>query len=144
MKDIVGKYEGKNIGSAGNLILFLQSAIGIATFLSLICLLFVIDYFLKKLHSAENAKMNHLAELIGYTDLIVQYEEKQPFDQIIIKYLGVTYVFDENGLIEKQTTEKEALTKEDAKLIKTVIINDQTKEYTYSTQFVLEDTQKIK
>ena len=122
IKDIVGKYEGHKIILVGNLILFLQNKIGIATFISLIYLLVMIDYFLKKLAAEEKIKKDAFASLIGYENDELHYvvdNVDQPFETITIKYLGVTYQFNQAGLIKKQTTENK-LIKDDLKMLKII------------------------
>ena len=140
INDIVGKYEGKKIIFLGNLILFLQDPIGITTFILLLYLLLMIDYFLKKLGKAENEKMIYFASIIGYDEEMVVYSkngETQEFEKLEINYLGWCYRFNRGGLIDKtQTTDIKNLTKEDLNLIKTIYIGDEVITENYQTKII--------
>ena len=140
INDIVGKYEGKKIIFLGNLILFLQDPIGIATFILLLYLLFMIDYFLKKLGQAEKEKMNYFASVIGYDDLDIKYikdGEELIFDQEEINYLGWCYRFNRGGLIDKtQTTDIKNLTKENLNLTKKIYLGDEVIIEDYQTKII--------
>lgn len=138
LKDILGKYEGHRIVFAGNLILFLQDPIGITTFILLLYLLIIIDYFLKRLGRAEAEKMEYLASIIGYQNEEIKYlkdEQEKEFNEIKINYLGQSYRFDSHGLIEKQQiTENKNLTKEDLILLKTIQLDDEIITEQYQTK----------
>ena len=126
INDVLGLYGGKKIVLIGNLILFLQDMVGIATFISLIYLLIMVDFYLKKLSTAEKQKMVYFAELIGYQESeikVISSGLEMAFESISIKYLGVIYQFNHAGLINKQTTDNK-LTKEDLLMIKTIKTSD--------------------
>ena len=140
LKDILGKYEGGRIVFLGNLILFIQDPIGITTFILLLYLLFMIDYFLKKLNKAETEKQNYFASLIGYDNLVIKYKKEEsevPFDEIKIDYLGWSYRFNSDGLIEKtQTTDNKNLTKENLVFNKSIRIGNEVITEDYQTKII--------
>jgi len=102
--DMIGIYRGKHIAAVGNIVLFLQNPIGIATIFTLLYLLVIIDYFLKKLSKAENTKMKKFEKLIGFNNLTISYivdEEEVSFDSIFIYYLDKCYEFNKDGFVKK-------------------------------------------
>lgn len=106
-EDIVGRYTAKKINGIGIFIIFLQSAAGIITIVSLVYCLVMIDRNAEKINKVQKERAKKLAKVIDYSNeteskaLTAKYHET-------IYYKGVAYTFDENGFVEQTQTEQES------------------------------------
>ena len=106
-EDIIGRYTAKKINGIGIFIIFLQSAAGIITIVSLVYCLVMIDRYAEKINKVQKERAKKLAKVIDYSNeteskaLTAKYHET-------IYYKGVAYTFDENGFVEKTQNEEES------------------------------------
>lgn len=92
--DLVGRYDGFRIQKMGMVVAFLQSGAGIVTVVSLIYILFFIDWLVGKEDKLKEERKDKLVE-------IVYGKEGDMFLKEEITYQGYMYIFNEGKLIEK-------------------------------------------
>ena len=136
LSDVIGEYHGTKIPFVGRVVLFLQNSIGIATVISLLYLLIVVDSFLKKLSKKEDLKMNKFEKIIGYNNLEVHYYDQTNnlinFDNITIYYLDTCYVFNKTGFVRKTTIDDQSMRQRSKEvLIKSIYYNGLVVTYEY-------------
>ena len=97
LDDVIGIYTSNKINYLGIFIMFFQSYIGLITIISIIYCLLMVDYFNKKILSAEISRFEIIKEAIGCDCLYFEGKSKEAFC-----YKGFVYTFTEKGLIDKK------------------------------------------
>lgn len=134
--DIQGKYVDINIPYIGMFILFMQSNLGMITIVALAYCLFMIEFITSKISKEQDKRLQKLGEAIDYKstketgNINAQYIET-------IYYKGFLYIFNEDGFIEKQMIEDDAiLDKSKDTIIK--VHEDKNTNESISTEFNVE------
>lgn len=97
--DVIGVYRGVRIGTAGIVIMFLQSYSGIITVAALLYCLIMIDRVSQKIEKCQNERLAQLLSAIQSDDLTAKAMRAE-FNETIY-YQGFAYMFNENGFVEK-------------------------------------------
>lgn len=97
--DVIGVYRGMRIGTAGIVIMFLQSYSGIITVTALLYCLIMIDRVSQKIEKCELKRLEELLSAIQSDELTAKAMRAE-FKETIY-YKGFAYLFDENGFVGK-------------------------------------------
>ena len=120
MKDVIGVYTNKRIPTIGIFIIFFQSASGFITLFGLCYCLIALDKFNKKIKTAQENRINVIAEFID----LKQDEDSKYFSadyKETIYYKGFAYQFDDKGFVSKnEITESDKLKESNEKMMKVV------------------------
>lgn len=102
--DIIGVYTSKKINTIGIFVIFLQSAPGIITIISMIYVLVMVDYLSNKMNKVQDDRIEQLSHIIEQINGDNIENLKACFKETIY-YKGFEYIFDENGFVDKKEIE---------------------------------------
>lgn len=127
--DIIGIYANKKVDTIGIFVIFLQSAPGIITIISLAYCLLMVDKVSNKIAKEQDARLEHLSHIITQIADDEKVGSIKASYKETIYYKGFAYYFNEDGFISKEEIfDEEVIDKTENTVIKVKENNDSSQQ----------------